>query len=289
MFEKFLRRLLVALLMFLGAGLLVSVLLAILPDAYVNASFGSRVIDNSITFIIFDYEMKNNLPMGEVLLSASTKSMILILGSLCLTALLAIPLAIWGARNPHNRLAKSLLSVVHAVSSVPVLIWSLLLLTFTIRFFNKLPIYDMLDSSNSIWTLMIYLLPILCLSFGDGMLSDIIRIIRAETVQVLDQDYIRAVRARNVSLNRHISRSLLIPIVSTFSSKIAYLISGTVVVEYVFNWRGLGFEILNAITTQGQKEYGLILAATMLFVSIVILLNFVNEMIAVLVDPRIQK
>lgn len=289
MLIKLFRRFLAALLMLLGAGLLVSLLLAIVPDAYTTDGFWTRSLKNFWTFLTFSYSMRSSLHLGEVLISAGQKSMFLILFSLLLSALIGIPLAIWTARERDNRIGRLVQSVVHAMSSIPVLIWTLLLLAFVTRFFSKLPIYDMLDGASGIWVVVVYLLPVFCLTFGDGMLSDIIRQIQAETAHILEQDYIRAVRARNVSLNRHITRSLLIPIVSTFSGKMAYLVSGTVVVEYVFNWRGLGFEILSAISTTSQKEYGLILAATMLLVGLVILLNLLNEIVAVIVDPRLNK
>jgi ABC-type dipeptide/oligopeptide/nickel transport system permease component len=84
-------------------------------------------------------------------------------------------------------------------------------------------------------------------------------------------------------------RSLIIPITSVFTGKISLLIAGTVVVEYVFNWRGLGFEILEAVSATGAKDYPVILAATMLFVGVIILLNFAGEVAAILSDPRLRK
>jgi peptide/nickel transport system permease protein len=67
------------------------------------------------------------------------------------------------------------------------------------------------------------------------------------------------------------------------------LIAGTIVVEYVFNWRGLGFQIWSAVSVTGAKDYPFILAATMLFTGLIIGLNFASEVAAMASDPRLRK
>jgi peptide/nickel transport system permease protein len=156
--------------------------------------------------------------------------------------------------------------------------------------FQIMPTPEELENHAGLAThLLVYLFPIAALALGDGILADVVRVLREETAKVLEQDFIRALRARNVSLMKHLLRSLVIPIVSIFSGKISLLIAGTIVVEYVFNWRGLGFQIWAAVSESGAKDYPFILAATMLFVGIIILLNFVSEMAAIASDPRLRK
>ena len=136
---------------------------------------------------------------------------------------------------------------------------------------------------------LVLLLPVAALALGDGMLADIVRLMEQETSRILEQDYIRAVRARNVGLGRHLFRGIVGPAVSIMAGKISYLISGSIVVEFVFGWRGLAFQTLSAVSKTGSKDYPLILAMTMLFVGIVLLLNLFSDLTALFADPRLRR
>ena len=123
---------------------------------------------------------------------------------------------------------------------------------------------------------------------GDSLLADVARTLQTETTRLLDQDYIRAARARKVGLRRHLIRTLAPVAISTLAGKTAYLIGGGVVVEYVFGWPGLGFQVLEILTTDGPKDYPFILAATTLFVGLTLLLNLASDLAVLASDPRLR-
>jgi peptide/nickel transport system permease protein len=292
---EIIRRFFFALLVFVGAGILVALLLSLVPDYAKDEqgiSFFGRAQENLTTFFTFSYDRtKNeNLPIGQVLRNCGVTSLTFIGGALALVFLIGAPAGIFAALHRESRIWKFLTKGIYALSALPTLVWAAFLLLLAAKLFHFLPVHHELSRQNALTgRLLIYLLPIAALAFGDGILSDVVRVLREETAKIVEQDFIRALRARGVGLTRHVLRSLIIPITSVFTGKISLLIAGTVVVEYVFNWRGLGFEILEAVSATGAKDYPVILAATMLFVGVIILLNFAGEVAAILSDPRLRK
>ena len=89
-------------------------------------------------------------------------------------------------------------------------------------------------------------------------------------------------------MRRHLARALVPVTISTFAGKTAYLIGGVVVVEYVFGWPGLAFQVLEILTTNGPKDYPFILAATTLFVGLTLLINLASDLAVLASDPRLR-
>ena len=295
MLAKIMRRFFFALLVFLGAGMLVALLLSFVPDyakEEQNISRLARVRENLTTFLTFDYDRtaKENLPIAEVLQHCGRNSLLLIGGALALVFLIGVPAGIFAALKPESRIWKLVTKCIYALSAMPTLVWAAFLLLAAAKLFRFLPVHHELERQAGLAApALIYLLPIVALAFGDGMLSDVVRVLREETAKMLEQNFIKALRGRGVGLTRHLLRSLILPIATVFTAKISLLTAGTVVVEYVFNWRGLGFQVLDAVSATGAKDYPVILATTMLFVGMTILLNFAGEAAAILSDPRLRQ
>jgi peptide/nickel transport system permease protein len=91
-----------------------------------------------------------------------------------------------------------------------------------------------------------------------------------------------------VSVRYHLVRGLIPPTLATLAGKLSYLIGGSVVVEYVFGWQGLAYQVLDSLTTSGPKDYPFILAATMLFVGLSVLLHLTSELVSLASDPRLR-
>ena len=295
MVARIIQRFFFALLVFFGAGILVALLLSFVPDyAKDEAKKGvsARAQENLVTFLTFNYSRteKENLPIADVLRNCGRNSLLLIGGALALVFLIGVPAGILAALKPESRVWQLGTKCIYALSAMPTLVWAAFLLLFAAKLFHFLPVYHELERQTALTAqALIYLLPIAALAFGDGMLSDVVRVLREETAKILEQNFVKALRARGVGLTRHLLRSLIMPITAVFTAKISLLIAGTVVVEYIFNWRGLGFQILEAVSTTGAKDYPVILAATMLFVGIILMLNFAGEAAVILSDPRLHQ
>ena len=289
MTKGFVYRLGLALLVFIGAGVLVSVALALVPEAS-SASFLERTADNLRIFFTFDYAGRRteNFPLMAVLLNRSLISFTLIGGALVVALGLGIPTGLCAALRPNNRLVQGWLAFLHTFSAMPILVLGILLILAATRLLGLPPYRSFLETAGPGGVLLIYLLPICTLAVGDSLLADIARTLRLEATRILDQPYIRAARARHVNVRYHLVRGLIPPTLATLAGKLSYLIGGSVVVEYVFGWQGLAYQVLDSLTTDGLKDYPFILAATTLFVGLSVLLHLTSELVSLASDPRLR-
>lgn len=115
------------------------------------------------------------------------------------------------------------------------------------------------------------------------------RFMRAETLEVLNQDYVRTAKAKGLSNSKvyfkHAARNALIPIVTILGPAITTLLGGAVVVERIFSWPGIGRLTLDAVSS---RDYPVVMASAILSAIIVILGNLLSDVLLVMVDPRIR-
>jgi peptide/nickel transport system permease protein len=127
------------------------------------------------------------------------------------------------------------------------------------------------------------------LVMGFGVAGATARFIRGSLIEVMGQDYIRTARAKGLSERRvvwvHGMRNAVVPLTQVFASSLPVLLSGSLIMEVIFSWPGLGRLTFQAILA---RDYPLILGATSLSASIVILGNFLADLLQALADPRVR-
>jgi ABC-type dipeptide/oligopeptide/nickel transport system permease component len=105
----------------------------------------------------------------------------------------------------------------------------------------------------------------------------------------LSQDYIRTARAKGIRndtvILRHALRNALIPFVTVAGLQIGFLLSGSVIVEVVFSWPGVGRLVVDSI---GQRDYPVVQAAVILLASALIGINLIVDVLYATIDPRIR-
>lgn len=115
------------------------------------------------------------------------------------------------------------------------------------------------------------------------------RYMRAETLEVIRQDYVRAAFAKGVSARRvyfwHAARNALIPIVTILGPAITGLVGGAVVVERIFSWPGLGRLTVDAVTA---RDFPIVMGGVLIGAFTVIFGNLLSDVFLVMVDPRIR-
>jgi peptide/nickel transport system permease protein len=130
------------------------------------------------------------------------------------------------------------------------------------------------------------LLPMLALGIPSA--AGIARYMRSSMLEVIRQDYVRTARAKGLSsrvvLFKHALRNALIPIITLLGLYLPFLISGAVLVEYIFSWPGMGRLIVEAVKS---FDYPVIMATAMLLTTMVILGNLIADILYSVVDPRI--
>lgn len=155
---------------------------------------------------------------------------------------------------------------------------TLLLLVFCIKL-QWVPVWDA-NSQN-------FLLPVLALSAYP--MAYITRLSKTSMLDALSQDYIRTARAKGVSkfkmIFKHALRNSLIPVITYAGPQIAYIITGSMVIESIFTIGGLGSKFVTAIT---NRDYTMIMATTIFLASLMVVANLICDLLYKLVDPRIN-
>ncbi|MCF7930169.1 MAG: ABC transporter permease [Acholeplasmataceae bacterium] len=117
----------------------------------------------------------------------------------------------------------------------------------------------------------------------------ITRLTRSSMLDVLQQDYIRTARAKGVSnfllIFKHALKNALIPVITYVGPMIAYILTGSFVVEKIFSVPGLGRTFINCIT---NRDYPVIMGTTIFLATMVVLMNLVSDILYKAVDPRID-
>ena len=108
-------------------------------------------------------------------------------------------------------------------------------------------------------------------------------------IGTLGKDYVEAVRSRGVSeyrlVTKHAYKPALIPIITVMGLQIATLLGGAVLTESTFGWKGLGFQLAHYVTA---RDFVAVQGIVMLLAVIVALSNFIVDIIAALIDPRVR-
>lgn len=119
--------------------------------------------------------------------------------------------------------------------------------------------------------------------------AGIARYMRGSMLEVIRQDFVRTARAKGLPersvIFKHALRNALIPIITLLGLYIPVLFSGTVFIEYVFAWPGMGKTLVDAIT---GRDYPLVMAGTFFFAVMVVVGNLIADVLYAVVDPRIR-
>ena len=124
---------------------------------------------------------------------------------------------------------------------------------------------------------------------GIRPLAVVIQLMRNSLLEVFNQDFIRTARAKGLSefqvIRKHALKNALNPVVTAISGWFASMLAGAVFVEYIFNWNGLGKEIVDALNTLDQP---VIMGAVLVIASIFILINILVDFIYGWLDPKVR-
>lgn len=130
------------------------------------------------------------------------------------------------------------------------------------------------------------ILPVITLSLSP--MANITRLTRSSMLDVLGQDYIRTAKAKGVSGGRiifgHALKNSLIPVITYFGPMLAYIVTGSLVVEQIFAVPGIGRAFINSIT---GRDYPLIMGTTIVLATLIVIMNLLSDILYKVVDPRI--
>lgn len=132
-----------------------------------------------------------------------------------------------------------------------------------------------------------YVMPALVLGFA--LTAALMRYTRGSMLDVLNKDYVKTARSKGLPewkvFIKHVFRNALMPVVLLLSFRLPLLIGGAVIIEQVFIWPGMGRAILEAIS---GKDYPVVLMATLLTATVVLIASFIVDLFTALLDPRVR-
>jgi glutathione transport system permease protein len=132
-----------------------------------------------------------------------------------------------------------------------------------------------------------YILP--SLTLGAGVAAVMARFTRSSFIDILKEDYVRTARAKGLSegvvVVKHSLRNALIPVVTMMGLQFGFLLGGSIVVEKVFNWPGMGRLLVDAVE---MRDYPVIQAEVLLFSLEFILINLVVDVLYAVINPTIR-
>ena len=206
--------------------------------------------------------------------------------ALLFSASIGIPLGVISAVHQGTRLDYALRIVSLSGLSLPSFWLGLLILMASVSLFGSMPIFN---PNPKTWTeaIAIYCVPAMAVGFRSAALT--MRITRSSMLEVLRQDYIRTARAKGApegSVNyRHALKNAILPVITVIGIEAAFLIGGLIVTETVFNIPGIARFLVEALR---WRDYPIVQNLVMLIAVVVVVANFMVDMLYAAIDPRIR-
>lgn len=204
----------------------------------------------------------------------------LALVSIVIAVVIGIPFGIISATKQYSAADYSVTTLSLIFAAMPGFWLALMLvLVFSMRL-KWLP-------ASGLGGLKYWVLP--SLASGLSFIATITRMTRSSMLDVIRQDYIRTARAKGLSENRvitgHALKNALIPIITTIGFQFGILVSGSVIVETIFSFPGLGTLMLTAIT---NRDYPIIQGCVIVLAALICIINLIVDLAYGFVDPRIM-
>lgn len=238
----------------------------------------------------FGTSISQNRPVAQMIGERLPATLLLMGTSLLISLVAAIPLGLWAGMK-KNKMADNVIGILSYIGiSVPPF-W--LAMIFIILFALKFQIFPSggmrsVNVNTTADLLMHLVLPAIVLSLNN--MAVFTRYIRANTISQLEEDYVLTAVSKGTNktkvLFRHVLKNCLLPIITLAVINIAGLVCGSFVVETVFSWPGIGRLAMDAVNA---RDYPIIMGFTMFSCIILLLGNFLADILYAVADPRIRQ
>lgn len=223
---------------------------------------------------------KKNVSVNTLIARGFPYTLSIGLLSIAVSAFVGILMGIWMATSKRLAVKNTLLEIATLGVSIPGFVTAILLMMVFGVWWPVLPIVGLGSPAN-------YILPVAAQSFGQ--IASIARLTKSTYSEAIQMDYVTMARAKGLSnlyiTARHVLKNALIPVVTYFGPAIAFLITGSFVVESIFSIPGIGREFTNAIT---NRDYTVVLGFSVFIGVIITVANLAVDIICSLIDPRIK-
>lgn len=237
----------------------------------------------------FGYSITNGQQISTILAQKLPATLELAITALIISSVLGILLGILSAVN-QNGVIDYIGRVIGVVGqSIPQFLFGIILIDIFALKLGKFPVggrnlYGLVTFGDKLHNMF---LPSLALSLG--MIATVLRYTRNSMLDVMNKEYIKTARSKGVPewkvYLKHAFRNSIGPIMVTILLRIPGLIGGSVVIESVFNWPGIGSTLMGAVTS---GDYPIIMVITLLIATVMLVVSFMVDVLSAILDPRIR-
>lgn len=236
----------------------------------------------------FGRSLMNNVPAWDIVKSRIPASVQLISFSLIIALFFSTILGISAALKPGSLRDQNISSLSTALVSIPTFWVALMLLTVLSVNFRLLPASGYVRfSQNPMQNLRLIIMPAISLAMVEiGVFT---RFIRSGMIEVLSSNYIRTAKAKGIAKVRiyflHAYKNILVTIITVLGLEIGTLIGGTLLIEQIFGWSGVGWLLYQSIV---NRDYAVVQCIIFLVIIAFVLINLIVDILYVLIDPRVE-
>ena len=263
------------------------------PHSHALFTIGNRVVVIKAPYFRRSYQTKR--PVTDILFEAFPKTALLAMVSITIALIFGLIIGIFSALHRDSWFDR--IALVFSVSGMAIPSFFAAIL-FAWIFAYLLADYTHLSMFGSYYTvddfgrgefvnLKNLILPAVVL--GIRPLAIVVELTRSSLLEVLTSDYIRTAKAKGLSKTKvilnHAMKNALNPVVTAISGRFASLMAGAVFVEFVFDWKGVGVAIVNALT---KYDFPVVMGAVLFISIILVIINILVDILYAWLDPRIR-
>jgi len=236
----------------------------------------------------FGFSLLSQTSVTQQVLERIPRSLYLMGGGITVAVLFALPAGVVAARR-RGRLADIVLtSLATVMLATPGFFLALLLILLFAVVLGWLPATGFVAPGRD-FAGFLRSMALPWLTIGLTSAAFILRVLRSSLLDVLGQNYIRTARAHGLKdtevIRRHALRNASIPTVTVVGLEIGFLLGGSIIVEVVFSYPGMGLMMINAIT---QRDYPVVQACLLIYAVGFVLVNLVTDVLYSVLDPRVR-
>lgn len=253
-----------------------------LPSQYVHW------LGNLLTFDLGD-SLASNQPVTGLMGPALVNSSVLMLCAALIAVPLSIAIGTWSALKRNSALDQVTSVVTLVLAALPEFVVGILLvLVFSTGFLHVLPAVVVITPGESVWSHPDQLvLPTLTLVLAVS--PYIIRIMRATMLEVLESEYVQQARLKGLPertvIGRHAIPNAIGPVAQVIALQLAWLIGGVVLVEFLFRYPGVGFQLTDAVT---NRDLPLVQAIVLSIALFYVVVNLLADVVTLVANPKVR-
>lgn len=265
-----------------------------------HAKYGyEEIMDFGRFVVVFKWpymrrSFQTNKKVTEIIIDNVDDTLWLAISAMAISSIFGVALGVIAALNQNTFLDHALISVSVLGISIPSFVSAILM---AMVFGYYLSDYTGLNLTGQLWVnhplrgreLQLHNLILPAITLGIRPLAIIVQLTRSAMLEVLSQDYIRTAYAKGLNryhvVIKHALKNSMNPVITAVSGWLASLMAGAFFVEYIFDWKGLGFITIKAVQS---LDFPVVMGVTLFVAAVFVLINIFVDLMYAVIDPRIR-